>query len=111
MWLRPFDRPELVSGPMNELKPLNAILGAIEQSQTVAGLKEVVNELGPLQEYARLAGASLEQINDIGEGRVMAMCKGGFILRGLDRAQGMRSDLTSSKAETKLTPYVGATSR
>jgi len=69
------------------LERRNELLGEIEQTNTVAELKAMTNKLSPLQEYARQAGESLHDINNLAEARVMAMCKGGYILRGLDRGK------------------------
>jgi len=88
---------------MSDLEERNPILGEVERAQTVAELKDLTSKLSPLQEYARQAGESLHEINNLAEGRVMAMCKGGYILRGIAREKGGRPQ-NSLQDETSLSP-------
>src|SRR6516162_5118215 len=88
---------------MNELSRQNPILADIERINDLSELKDLTSRLGPLQEYARLAGHSLEQINDLAEGRVMAMCKGGYLLRDLERAK--TGPKVTSHAANQLSAY------
>lgn len=82
------------------------ILGEIQEADSVAKLKGITGKLSPLQEYARQAGESLEQINNFAEGRVMAMCKGGYLLRKLDKSKGGRPSENSPQAEGSFaSPY------
>ena len=49
-----------------------------------------------------------DKINDIAEAKVRAECKGGLLLRDIERGQGERNDLTSSDDAKKLSPYQAA---
>ena len=94
---------------MTELTHTNPILGEVDRAESVADLKELTSKLSPLQEYARQAGQSFEQINDLAEGRVMAMCKGGYILRGMGRSRlAGRPAENSPKPSDILSPYKSA---
>lgn len=92
---------------MSELETRNPVMGEVESAQTVSALKALTTKLSPLQEYARQAGESLHEINNLAEARVMAMCKGGYILRGLERKQGFASKPLHSlqPAENVVSPY------
>ena len=89
----------------HDITRTNPILAEVERSESVAELRDLTSKLSPLQEYARQAGQSLEQINDLAEGRVMAMCKGGYILRGMEKSKGGRPEENCSDALNSLSPY------
>lgn len=88
---------------MNEIKSRNQMLAEIEAAQSVADLKKMTVGLQPLQEYARQSAAAMSEINDLAEARVTAMCKGGYILRGLERDSAGRNN--TLQPVRNLSPY------
>lgn len=88
----------------------SAARAAIERATSPAEIKATVDQLEVLRALAVKSRKDRDTINEIAEVKVSGECKGGHLLRGIERGQGERNDLTSLDDLTKSTPYQTALS-
>lgn len=74
----------------------------LDEAKTLPEVKQLRDKIAAIRDYARASGESRERLNEFGEAKVRAECKGGKILKGIDRSEGGRPAKNSSHDETSF---------
>jgi ParB family chromosome partitioning protein len=75
---------------------------ALAMARSIDEVKKVRDQAEALRLYVRQQGEGLEMQNDIAEIKLRAERRAGELLSEMDRAQGVRTDLTSCQGGTKF---------
>ncbi len=74
----------------------------LDEAKTLPEVKQLRDKIAAIRDYARASGESRERLNEFGEAKVRAECKGGRILHEIERQRGFAH---SPHGGTNETPY------